>query len=426
MPSCWLDTYIQIPWLSTWNRNRKLSSSTQLFMEWVPGKHRDDFIFPYVSYGEKNHHASTITSPLYISGTADSPAVYFSHALDDGEASTRPPLPSSPPSAGHTCALHQLHRLRKHHTESGLHIIRCHLRVLTRGREVTMLQRTFTTNLSPCGNHLPDAVPVSVPPRSFSTGPCYQGDELAKVQHGRNHGRQEDQQRNVDEVKEFLPETFYTIMKETDRGEKAGLKLFLPPGPGYTRQHQVYQRTIRQIQARATGELLNFVSGFLSLTPRQPSRWRTTSLAAASVMRTKAKRRFYCRRTLKYDMSILVRNKMCFFAAAPMPCRYRSSLQTQKNLAYFNLEQIDPPEVRDMRILEIHYIDRTKAYDRWIWTPAIRRVRRSSTTERQDPRAGETMPLMTIWDGMAKYRKILTATSAQRNCCCLDTLINRN
>jgi hypothetical protein len=41
-----------------------------------------------------------------------------------------------------------------------------------------------------------------------------------------------------------------------------------------------------------------------------------------------------------------------------------------------------------MRILEIHYTDRTKAYDRWMWTPAIRRVRRSSTTERQDPKGG--------------------------------------
>jgi len=44
--------------------------------------------------------------------------------------------------------------------------------------------------------------------------------------------------------------------------------------------------------------------------------------------------------------------------------------------------------VRDMRILEIHYIDRTKPYDRWMWTPSIRRVRRSSTTERQDPKGG--------------------------------------
>jgi len=92
------DTYIQIPWLSTWNRNRKLSSSTQLFMEWVPGKHRDDFIFPYVSYGEKNHHASTITQSLSYDfwNSRILPAVYFSHALDDGRCFYAPTLAFKP------------------------------------------------------------------------------------------------------------------------------------------------------------------------------------------------------------------------------------------------------------------------------------------------------------------------------------------
>jgi hypothetical protein len=92
------DTYIQIPWLSTWNRNRKLLSSTQLFMEWVPGKHRDDFIFPYVSYGEKNHHASTITQSLSYDfwNSRILPAVYFSHAIDDGRSFYAPTLAFKP------------------------------------------------------------------------------------------------------------------------------------------------------------------------------------------------------------------------------------------------------------------------------------------------------------------------------------------
>ena len=85
------DTYIQIPWLSTWNRNRKLSSSTQLFMEWVPGKHRDDFIYPWVTYGPTRHHASTITQSLSYDfwNSRIIPAVYFSHALDDGRTFLR-------------------------------------------------------------------------------------------------------------------------------------------------------------------------------------------------------------------------------------------------------------------------------------------------------------------------------------------------
>jgi hypothetical protein len=80
---------------------------------------------------------------------------------------------------------------------------------------------------------------------------------------------------------------------------------------------------------------------------------------------------------------------MCFFAgrtdAPPVP---ELTPNPKRIWRTFTMEQIDPPEVRDMRILEIHYIDRTKPYDRWMWTPSIRRVRRSSTTERQDPKGG--------------------------------------
>ena len=92
------DTYIQIPWLSTWNRNRKLSSSTQLFMEWVPGKHRDDFIYPYVTYGEKRHHAATVTQSLSYDfwNSRIIPAVYFSHAIDDGRTFYAPTIAFKP------------------------------------------------------------------------------------------------------------------------------------------------------------------------------------------------------------------------------------------------------------------------------------------------------------------------------------------
>ena len=92
------DTYIQIPWLSTWNRNRKVRSSTQLFMEWVPSKHRDDFIYPWVSYGEKRHHASTITQSLDYDfwNSRILPAIYFSHSLDDGRTFYAPTLAFKP------------------------------------------------------------------------------------------------------------------------------------------------------------------------------------------------------------------------------------------------------------------------------------------------------------------------------------------
>lgn len=92
------DTWIQIPWVSTWNRNRKLSSSTQLFMEWVPGKHRDDFIYPWVTYAPKRHHSNTITQSLWYDfwNSRITPAIYFSYAPYDGRWFYAPTLSFKP------------------------------------------------------------------------------------------------------------------------------------------------------------------------------------------------------------------------------------------------------------------------------------------------------------------------------------------
>ncbi len=47
-----------------------------------------------------------------------------------------------------------------------------------------------------------------------------------------------------------------------------------------------------------------------------------------------------------------------------------------------------PPESRNQRIMEIQYKRFTKAYDMWMWLPSIRRIKRRSTTERQDSSSG--------------------------------------
>ena len=58
------DTKIFIPKLSPWNRNKLLSSSSQLFMEWMPEKHRNDYAYPWVTYCKKRHHFASITQSL--------------------------------------------------------------------------------------------------------------------------------------------------------------------------------------------------------------------------------------------------------------------------------------------------------------------------------------------------------------------------
>jgi len=58
------DTKIFIPGLTPWARNKYLSSGTQLFMEFIPEKHRTDYIYPWVTYGKKHKHWTVITEEL--------------------------------------------------------------------------------------------------------------------------------------------------------------------------------------------------------------------------------------------------------------------------------------------------------------------------------------------------------------------------
>jgi hypothetical protein len=55
------DTKIFIPGLTPWNRNKHLSSSTQLAMEWTQNKHKTYQVFPYVTYSLDRHAWQTVT-----------------------------------------------------------------------------------------------------------------------------------------------------------------------------------------------------------------------------------------------------------------------------------------------------------------------------------------------------------------------------
>lgn len=54
-------TKIFLPYITPLARNKLLSSTTQLFMEFMPEKHRNDFYFPWVTYG-KNHKTWTVVT----------------------------------------------------------------------------------------------------------------------------------------------------------------------------------------------------------------------------------------------------------------------------------------------------------------------------------------------------------------------------
>lgn len=58
------DTKIYMPVITPYFRNKHLGSSTQLFMEFMPEKHRNDFYYPWVTYG-KNHKTWTVVTQSF-------------------------------------------------------------------------------------------------------------------------------------------------------------------------------------------------------------------------------------------------------------------------------------------------------------------------------------------------------------------------
>jgi len=182
---------------------------------------------------------------------------------------------------------------------------------------------------------------------------CYQGAELQKVQDWEKQWvGKKISSANVDEVKDFLPE----------RGPE--------------------------------GEILNWESGV-------PFPDTTDATEMAHNFRTRCYGDGYRNQDnanivdgrLKYDMSVEIKNNLCFFSGRtdtpPLPEFPHNPKQIWRA---FTMLQLAPPETRNMRIMEIHYKDTLKPYDSWFWMPSIRRIRRRSTTERQDAQGGADSP----------------------------------
>ena len=256
-----------------------------------------------------------------------------------------------------------------------------------------MIQFTFTKKVALVGILCLMIAPISGLAKELQYPvPCYQGEELAKVQQWeKTWAGKKISSANVDEVKEYLPETFYDLMKNTDKWGESWFEVVpyrqVPVTPGniqFTKQYY------GKAKIGSEGEIIDYVSGVPFPDTTDPvemaHNFRTRSFGDSY---SSVEKGYIIDGKLKYDMGIEVRNIMCFFAARTDTPTTPELVPNPKRIwRSFFLEQIDPPEVRDLKVLEVHYIDRMKPYDRWVWTPAIRRVRRSSTTERQDPKGG--------------------------------------
>ena len=221
---------------------------------------------------------------------------------------------------------------------------------------------------------------------------CYTGDELAAVRvWEKTWADHKITPGNVEEIKRFLPESLYNLMKDDSHWGKSWFMIApyrqILPTPGNIACTQKYHGLSKLDQS---GEILNYVSGV-------PFPDTKNATEMVHNFRTRSPDDSYrsseigyiADGKLKYDMSLEIHNSLLFFSGRtdnpPVPELSDNKAQIWRA---FSMLQIQPPETRNLRILEVHYKDRMKAYDSWIWNPTIRRVRRRSTSERQDAQGG--------------------------------------
>lgn len=221
---------------------------------------------------------------------------------------------------------------------------------------------------------------------------CYQGDELKKVQAWEaTWVGKKISSANVDEVKDFLPESFYNTMKDAGKWGESWFEIVpyrtISPTPGNI---EMTKKNYGQSKLGSQGEIVGYVSGVPFPDTKDATEmahnFRTRSFGDDYKNHDNA---YIVDGRLKYDMNSEIMNNMKFFAGRtdiqPVPEYPDNPKQIWRA---FSMLQLQPPETRNMRIMEIHYKDTLKAYDSWFWMPSIRRVRRRSTSERQDAQGG--------------------------------------
>ncbi len=240
---------------------------------------------------------------------------------------------------------------------------------------------------------------------------CYTADEIQEVRAWeKTWTGKKITSAEVDQVKEFLPSSLYDLMKNTDRwGESSfivGSYQQVKPTPGRAAMTKKYYG---QTKVGPNRELLNYTSGVPF-----PFSKDGTEMAHNARNRTYGDgyigvdMGYIVDGRLKYDMTSEVHQDIAFFSGrqdiAPVP----ELAKNPKNIwRAFQMMYKQPPESRNLRIMDINYKDRLKASDSWMWFPTIRRIRRRATTEKQDANGGADFAGYDNWgwDGPVQFNK---------------------
>ena len=223
--------------------------------------------------------------------------------------------------------------------------------------------------------------------------PGYEGAELDKVRSWEKKfaGIKIDH-TNVDRVRQFLSETLYTIIKQP---EVWGNNYFtIVPYDTY-KPHRGWvdwtKKGYGNSSIDAEGTIHGHVAGLPFIKPGTGEEvmynfellplWDDYVQYAPDAYINDFKTASV--RSMSLDIEV---SRIASRTAVPPIPEYTNNDQgvLQANMQYFS----NPPELKGTYILNYLYKDRNKEWDKWTWVPALRRVRRMNTTQRQDHTSG--------------------------------------
>ena len=221
---------------------------------------------------------------------------------------------------------------------------------------------------------------------------CYTGAELQQIRVWERtwSGRRISSAR-AEEVKQWLPSSLYDLMHDVERWGESWFEI-VPYRPVQPSAGTIActQRWCGQPSVDQHGRLRSWISGVPFPNPREPvevaHNLRSRSLGDSY---TSDETGYLVDGVFAYDMNLRIRNAYMFFAGRtdvpPVPELLPNTKQIWRA---FHMHQLAPPEARNLRIIERQYKDTRKPYDSWYWVSSLRRIRRRSTSERQDAVGG--------------------------------------
>ena len=224
---------------------------------------------------------------------------------------------------------------------------------------------------------------------------CYEGEELARIRAWEKStgliGKKIDH-TNVDQLKEFMHESYYNFFKYPDKW--GNNYFYLSPYKPYLPFKEWVEWTKKgwgKPSVDENGIIKDHVAGTPFPNPK----------TGAEVMYNFETQPGWDDRRNKTDQIFLldIRSggerwmavdfefpKIAERVAVPPVPEYPNNKKDirQCMMIYF----WNPPEIQGLYELDLMYKDREREWDMWLWVPAIRRVRRMDTTQRQDHRGG--------------------------------------